>query len=344
MPIPLTPLRAWAVEVLRSTGLDAGSAEETADVLLYAERRGLATHGLIRLRVYVQRLRAGGIATDATPTILAELGGLVLVDARDAIGAATGRFAADLAVQRARGHGLALVIARDANHFGAAGYYSNLIADAGLFALVACNTDSAMCPPGGGAGVLGTNPIALAPPVPRAQRPQLDMATTEVALGKLLVAERDGRAIPEGWAVDAAGRPTTDAREGVAGALLPASGPKGFGLAFMVDALLALGGARPSPAVGRMYGDPAEPQRLGIAMLAIRADALVAAEDYQASIRDLVAEVRAAGLGAPALFPGEPEVRHENAAGEAVDLPDTALDDLRLLGAEAGVPFPDEAP
>ncbi|GAA1136123.1 Ldh family oxidoreductase [Nocardioides aquiterrae] len=340
---PAGALVDWTTQVLVRTGLGTEEAATVADSLVFADLRGVSTHGVLRLPTYVERLRAGGINVSSRLSVVSDAGALVVVDADAGPGASTGATAADLAVARARVYGIGCVIARNANHFGASAYFTNRIADAGMVGIAACNTEPVMCAPFGGAPVLGTNPIAVAVPAPYERRPQLDMATTVTSQGRLIMAQRAGEDIPLGWAVDGDGRATTSAAAGLDGALLPVGGPKGFGLAFAVDALLAVGGAGTSPDVLALSGDPATPQRLGHLFIAVRADVVAPLDDYRARIDALVAAVHASGgeLDVPApLVPGEPEVRREQAAGRRVELTAAVLSDLQRVADAVDVPLP----
>ncbi|HEX4400024.1 MAG TPA: Ldh family oxidoreductase [Galbitalea sp.] len=335
MLIETDDLRRWACDVFVAVGLSLRDAETTVDNLIFAERRGVRTHGFMRLPIYVERILGGGIDPHAETRIERDLGALAILDAGNGIGAVSGRDATQLAIERASRYGIGCAIVSRANHFGAAAYYANLMADAGLFGIAVCNTDKAMGPPFGGRPVLGTNPVAMAVPLPAPERPQLDMATSEASFGKVLLAVQDKREIPLGWAVDSRGRPTTSATDAVEGALLPTGGPKGFGLAFMIDALVALSGASVSPEAMPMYGDRSQPQKLGLAFIAIRADAAVSPDDYAAAIRGLVSAVHASGpgpTGVDALAPGEPELAKQASAGSAIKLSDELRDDLRRIG------------
>lgn len=342
MKIPLSTAQDWACRVLVSVGLPVADAEIVAANLLFAESRGIGGHGLLRLPTYVERIRAGGINRAASLRISTDFGALVIVDADCGPGAAIGVRATDLAIERGQAHGIGCVIARDANHFGVAAFFASRIADAGLVGLAACNTESVMCAPGGGKPILGTNPLAIALPLPYNQRPQLDMATTTVSQGKLLQAAQQSEPIPLGWAVDESGKPTTSPIAGLDGALLPAGGPKGFGLAFAIDALLALGGAKMSPDASPLNGDPAAPQLVGQLFIAIRADGAASLDEYCGKIAELVDAIHASGLGdvAPPLAPGEPELSHERLAAGQVELPDGLVEVLTSLAAETKVPMP----
>lgn len=335
--------RDWVCAVLVRAGLREPDAACVADSLVFAELRGVITHGLVRLETYVRRIRRGGINAHAQLETVADLGGLVVLDADHGPGAASACFATDLVIARAREHGVACVVARNASHFGASAFYSNRMADAGLAGLVMCNTEPVMCAPSGGRPVLGTNPIAFTVPVDRERRPQLDMATTAVSQGKLILAEQADGSIPLGWAVDDRGLPTISAADGLHGALLPSGGPKGFGLAFMVDALLALGGAAMSPAVSALHGDDGAHQGAGHVFLALRADAALPAADYAQRIDELVNAVHDSGLPNVAdkpMIPGEPELRHARAHHGRIALSATQLHVLRRLGASVDLPLP----
>ena len=345
--VPLDAVEDWARQVLVRAGLDDHDARLVAANLAFAEARGVASHGMLRLKTYVSRVRAGGINRAATVRVAADLGALLVLDADDGPGASTASHAADLAIARGREHGIACVVARNANHFGAAAFFVNRIADAGLVGIAACNTESVMCAPAGGRPVLGTNPLAVAVPLPYDARPQLDMATSTASQGKLIAAAQRGGEIPLGWAVDAAGRPTTSPREGLQGALLPSGGPKGFGLAFAIDALVALSGANVSHAVSALDGDPGAPQRLGHVLLAIRADAAAPLDDYRDRIAGLVDTIHASGIDSatPApLAPGEPELQHEQHAAGQLALPQPLLEALAGIAAESGIPLPAASP
>lgn len=331
----------WGVSILMRAGLRAEAAGAICANLAYAERKGLRTHGFVRLAIYLDRIDAGGIACDARPEVVRNGGATAVVDCHDGPGAVGGMFAAELACRLAGEHGAGFVAARNANHFGAAGHYAGLIADAGMVALVACNTDAVMAPPGGGRRVLGTNPIAIAVPGDAEVRPLLDMATSGVAYGKLIVAAEEGGEIPLDWAVDAAGEPTSDPRAGLDGALLPAAGPKGFGLAYLIDLLAAMGGARVSPDVAPLYGGAEQPQGLGFAMLAIDPEALEGAL-FADRVRRLAEAVRDAGrIGGPApMIPGEPEARFAAEHAGRASLQPATRRTLAELGDRYGVPFP----
>lgn len=343
--VPIRAVQDWAAEALGRAGLSEPDAEVTAASLAFADARGVHTHGFMRLSTYVKRARAGGINGAGRPRIASDLGALVIVDADHVAGASSGIYGTDLAIERGHRHGIGCVAVRNANHFGVASFYSNRIADAGLVSIVACNTDKVMCPPLGGRAVLGTNPLAVTVPLPPKSRPQLDMATTQVSQGRLIVAARDGETIPIGWAVDADGLPTTSAAAGLQGALLPAGGPKGFGLSFAIDALVALSGALTSYEVGALYGDPSEPQRLGQLFMAIRADAGIPLHEYRQRISSLVDAIHASGPTSgehPPVAPGEPELMREHQNNGRLSLTGMLIESFVEVAAATGLTLPED--
>jgi LDH2 family malate/lactate/ureidoglycolate dehydrogenase len=316
-----------------------------AESLIFAEQRGVPTHGLIRLGIYLERIVAGGINSRATIRVVQESGATAMVDADNAIGAAAAIFASEVCSKKASKYGCSMVVVSNGNHFGAAGFYVRKISSKGLIGVVACNSDAVMAPPGGGSAVLGSNPLAIALPRTRSgTEALLDMATSEVTVGRLIVAQQRGDPIPPGWAVDRLGRSTTDPTEGLEGALLPAAGNKGFGLAFMIDILATLGGAALSSVAGPLYGPREAPQRLGFFFMGIDPDHFLGGEAVETAIENLRSHVRGArgknhALGCP-MIPGEPEQFSEETVGPTLEFGDPLWDELSRLSEQWGVPLP----
>jgi LDH2 family malate/lactate/ureidoglycolate dehydrogenase len=338
-------MRAWCVDLLVAAGLEEAAAQVAVENLVYAERRGFASHGFLRLPTYVDRLRAGGISGHPRIDVVSDQPVIAIVDAGGAIGAQSAVLCTDLAIAKAREWGVGVVIARNASHFGAAGFYTDRMAAAGFVGIAVCNTDAVMCAPFGGRAVLGTNPLSIAVPLAGGTGPQLDMATSQVAHGKIIAARDRGERIPSGWAVDANGVPTSDPAEGLVGALLPSGGPKGFGLAFMVDCLVAIGGARASNEVSALYGDPAAAQELGHVFIAIAVDHVQSKAEYASRILGLTAAVHDSvtpGSSRPPMVPGEPErQRLDTSTTWTVDA--TTHRQFTALSQELGVPVPQPA-
>ena len=305
----------------------------------------MTTHGLVRLGIYLERIAAGGINSKATIRVVQESGATAMVDADNAIGAPAAIFAAEVCSTKAKKYGCSMVVVSNGNHFGSAGFYVRNISSKGLIGVVGCNSDAFMAPPGGGSAVLGSNPLAIGLPRTRSgTEALLDMATSEATVGKLIVAQQRGDSIPPGWAVDRLGRSTTDPTEGLKGALLPAAGTKGFGLAFMIDILATLGGADLSSVAGQLYGPREAPQRLGFFFIVIDPDHFLGGVALETAIENLRSHVKGArdkdhALGCP-MIPGEPEQRSEKTVGQTLEFGDPLWNQLSKLSEQWGVPLP----
>ena len=347
-PIRPEELGDWTERILRAAGASAAAAAATAHSLVDANLRGLDSHGVVFLNFYLPRLRAGTTRGDAEPELLVDLPALALVDGHDGLGGYVASFAMELCCEKALAAGAAVVAVRNSTHFGAASCYADQAAERGCVGIALTNSDPGMGPLGALAPVLGTNPIAIAaPPADSGPRPSLDIATSVVAQGKIILAQRAGEPIPGDWAVGNDGAPTTDPEAALAGSVLPMAGHKGFALAFMIDVLTGcLSGALTSP---RIPGDPAapEPQGTGHLMLAIHMPAIAEEGAYRESLGRLIDHVHhapRADWAEPFLIPGELEdrARSERSTG-GIPLTASTRSLLRDLGEEYGVPFPSSA-
>jgi LDH2 family malate/lactate/ureidoglycolate dehydrogenase len=342
-------LGAWAIDVAEAVGWSRVDAEEIVGNLLWADRRGIASHGLVRLPVYVQRAQAGGIDPRAVPEVSERTPGVALVDGRHAAGQVSAAAAVHEAAERARRLGIGAAWVRNGNHFGAAGYYGECLARDGFAGYVMCSTDAVMSPPGGTRATVGTNPICLfAPPAaPDQPVPMVDMATSAVAYGKVIVASRQGTRIPLGWGVDAKGRDTDDPRAVLdGGTILGVGGYKGFGLSFMIDVIGgAVGGASTGPRIGAYLGDAATPQRLSHVIIAAAVGTIDPDGAYAARLATLAEDVHAnprspVAAGNP-MIPGEPEWRASRRDPAGVTVDDRTAADLEELGRTLGcAPMP----
>ena len=343
---PEGDLLGFGGAVLARHAVPAAAAAAVLDSLVEADRRGVHTHGLLRLPAYCAQLRAGEIVADAQPELLREEGPTALVDGKLGFGAASGVFAMRDAIRRAREHGVGVTAVRGGMHFGSAAHYSLIAAREGLIGLAACSTPAAMAPWGAAESRLGNNPVSVA-----AAGFALDIALSTVSRGQVKLAELGGRPIPAGWALDRDGRPTTDAAAALAGALTPVGGHKGSGLAMAVELLTAaLAGAEISPLLantgltGGGSGDYAGRGGAGFLMLALDPERFAGSELFVSRAGELFAELKASRL-APGfdelLIPGELEHRSElRARKHGVPLPAPTVEALEALAVDEGIPFP----
>lgn len=333
----------WAAQVFHRLGYTAGDADYLADTLIEANLRGVDSHGLIRLPIYSRRIEAGLVNPSATPLVTRDRG-LARIDAAGAPGQLAARAGVDEAERAAREHGVGCVAIHGSTHFGAAGYYARALAERGLIALVASNSEPIVVPFGGREPLFGTNPIAFAAPSGDGVF-CFDMATSVVAMGKVLNAQASGRSIPSDWGVDEHGEPTTDPARVVAAQHF--GGPKGYAIAFMIEILAGvLSGAAVTSGLGNMYNDFDRRQETGHFMLALDIAGLLPLADFTTRLDGLTEEAHAipgAGEGG-VLVPGEPEERiRRQRLAEGLALPGDVIAELTELGARLDVPFPSGA-
>ncbi|MDH3414196.1 MAG: Ldh family oxidoreductase [Gammaproteobacteria bacterium] len=321
-----------AMRVLEKHGVGEDVAEHVADVLVDADARGVVTHGLTRLPAYVARIRAGLLDPGARPVVVADNGALLLLDAGNGFGAVAGCDAADLAADRAARHGCAWVTVRNGNHLSMLGYYARRLAGRGFAALAMTNAGPSMAAWGGTRPVVGTNPLAMA--VPGEGPPVvLDMAATMVARGKIRRAQAEGKAIPEGWAFDARGNPTTDADEAMSGTLAPVGGHKGYALSVMIDLMTGVLGAGSFASQVRTATDRSGPSGVCFTLIAADIGKLPDAGDYLDRLKAFRTDVEASGDGTEAIhLPGDIENARANAAErDGIELPEDVLKALEAL-------------
>lgn len=311
-------LLTFTSDVLSRVGVRAGDAAVTAAVLVAADVRGIASHGVARLDYYVTMIEGGFIDPGAEPRIVRQSATTALLDGENGLGQPASVRAMTLALEKAALHDVGVVTVRGSNHYGIAGYYAMMALEREMIGMSLTNTHPIVVPTGGSRRAFGTNPIAVAVPAAGAQPFVLDMATSTVPYGKIEVAARRGEHLAQGWAVDGSGRMTTDTEAALAGALLPLGGPaitsgyKGYGLAMAIEMLAAvLPGATYGPLVTAMW-QPAGASDLGHFFMAINVAAFGDVPAFKVRAGDLLQRVKAGPLaeGAPEiLVAGEKEQR-----------------------------------
>jgi LDH2 family malate/lactate/ureidoglycolate dehydrogenase len=329
-------MRAEVLETLvtglfERAGIPAPEARAVAESLVAADMEGVPSHGVMLVPLYLERLRAGSISKGTRAQVVHDGGGAVVLDAGHMLGQLSARQSAALAAERAKRHGLASVAVRNGFHFGTAGYWARLIAAEGLVGIALSNTRPLMPAPGGAERVTGNNPIALAFPSP-GEALVVDMAMSATAMGRIRLAEAAGKPIPEGWATDAEGRPTTDAAAAIKGMLLPAAGPKGFGLAVAIDLLCGgLSGGAIAEDVRPLYGDPAEPYGCAHFFLAID-PAAFGISDFAERVSRMQQRIRGAkrAAGNDTIYaPGDLERARRAANGTECPVPAQVIEQLK---------------
>lgn len=332
-------LRLFVRDLFVKSGFSASDAAITADLLVWAELRGHASHGVLRIPTYLAWAKKGMIDPAAKPEIVLRKGAVVRLNAHRAIGPTALMQASDLAVETARAHAVAWVLVQDHSHAGAIGYYARRIADAGMLGLVMTASRPLMAYHGTRGAALSTNPIAIATPGGFV----LDMSTSAISKGKISAALASGKPLPAGAAVDAEGRPTTD--PAAAETLLPLGGAKGSGLSLMIECMTSV--ALANPLISSALTDAKEAKDFRQNGLVVAMDLGVLGDEgkFEADAKRLAealkAQPRAAGFD-EVLMPGERgdrEMKRREDAGIPVAL--KTWKELLPLAATLGVAPPD---
>ncbi|MGH3505304.1 MAG: Ldh family oxidoreductase [Nocardioidaceae bacterium] len=342
--VPAEWLLTSVRKIFSSLGLSEPAARSVATALVDADLRGVSSHGSMLVPMYVDRIQAGSVSLAESADVLVDRAAIGVLDGRGALGQLTSDQAMSMAIEKAKRHGIGAVAVRHAFHFGCASRYAEQAAAAGCIGIAAANTRPLMPAPGGARPVVGNNPIAFAAPREDAEPIVLDMALSEAALGKIRLAESDGRTIPVTWATDKDGGPTTDPTAALAGMLLPAAGHKGFGLALAVDILTGvLSGGAFGGAVRGLYADVSVPNDCAHFFLALH-PAAFGVEDLPERVSRLAREVHCSPT-APGtdrvLVPGQPESeRHKKALEQGVTVQSSVLAGVWRVAEEIGAELP----
>lgn len=319
--VPASVLADFSAALLAAAGVPERDARITADALVAADLDGIPSHGVMLLPMYLSRLADKSVQARATPVVGMDIGALVNVDADHCLGQVSSTYAVGLAVERARQHGIGMVAVRHGFHFGAAAYWVRQVCAEGMIGIAMCNTRPLMPAPGGAERVVGNNPLAIGFPAEPGEPVVVDMAMSATAMGKIRIAQARGVPIPEGWATDDKGRDTTSAADAIAGMLLPAAGPKGFGLAVAIDLLCgAVSGGAMGGQVTPLYAKTGEHYDCSHTFMAIDAGRLDGSAARRTS--DFATTIRAskAASGTTRVYaPGDLEAeRRRNANGHCL--------------------------
>ncbi|MDR2375277.1 MAG: Ldh family oxidoreductase [Treponema sp.] len=342
--------------VFTGLGLPRQEAEDSAKILVSADARGIRSHGVARIKRYVDGIRAGHIRGGIRPTVLRETPVSLVLDAEGGMGLSLSKQSMEKVIDMAAGHGIGLCSIRNSNHFGIAGYYAEIAARRDMIGIAMTNTAALGVPTFAREAMFGTNPIAFAVPGMGKDLFSLDMATTTVTRGKIEVAAREGKPIPPGWAVGPDGLATVDAARLLedmlykrGGGLLPLGGEgsagagyKGYGLAVMVDILCAVSS-------GGVFGGAVMDSEMTSArvchfFMALRIDLFRDPEDFKRDISRMLGELRSLKPAEGArrvyyagLLEQEAQARCEH---EGVPLTDEVWKTLSETAAALGVPVP----
>jgi L-2-hydroxycarboxylate dehydrogenase (NAD+) len=344
--------------VFLSYELSETDASVCADNLVMSDLRGIPSHGVARLKRYVDGMDSGIIFPLNKPEIAKEAPSNATVEGNAGLGQVVGNFSTKIAIEKAQKTGMGIVAVRNSNHFGIAGYYAKMILDAGMLGISLTNSAPLVVPTFGIEMLVGTNPISLAAPAGKNRPFFLDMATSVVPRGKLEVYNRDEKPLPEGWAVDSTGQVTTDASEVLnnmtnraGGGILPLggdgelfSGYKGYGMAMIVDILSGVlsGGAYANIVNSKKDGKPA-PANVSHFFMALKIENFVDIKTFKASMDDFIDRIKESQKadGQNRIFiHGEKEFEnYDQHKQSGIPLQDKVYQTLKAIGEQRKVDF-----
>jgi LDH2 family malate/lactate/ureidoglycolate dehydrogenase len=327
-----------------TAGASDGDAATAAHILVRTDMRGVHSHGVQTLPIHVRNLQDGGTRSPAAPKTLRETAVTAVIDGQAGMGMVIAKHAIEMAIDKARSAGMGVVLVRNSNHFGAAGHYALTAAEAGYIGLATSNASPIMAAAGSKRKVVSNAPFAYA--IPGVQWPMaLDIAMSATAGMKVRLAAERGEPIPEGWVIDAGGRPTTDPADYArGGALAPLGGHKGYGLALLTEVLAgALSGAGMTSAIVPWLVNTATPTDAGHAFMVLDIECFIDRATFSARMEHLIAEIHAAEP-APGvervLVPGELEHHNERRAlAHGVDLEDVIVAHLERVARDLELPL-----
>lgn len=341
--VPEAALTRFCAACLEAVGVPAADAAPAAANLVEADLRGVESHGVVRLPIYVQRLAAGAMNPRPSIRALRETPTSLVIDGDNGMGQVIGAETMRLAINKAKQGMCVFASVRNSNHYGAAAYYAEMAVPHGMIGFsYTIGGINHMVPWGGADAMLGNNPFAVALPAGEEGPIVLDMACSVAARGKIIVAAKEGRPIPADWAVGPDGQPTTDAARALEGFVQPVGGPKGYALTLVIGLLSTmLSGAGFGTEVTHMYDDLERPQNIGHLMGVLPIDLFEDLATYRARMDKAVREVRGVrpAPGVDRIFlPGEREriaMAHRRAHGVPVGT--SVFAELNELGARYGL-------
>jgi LDH2 family malate/lactate/ureidoglycolate dehydrogenase len=334
-------LNEFATAVYAGAGMPEADARLLADTLVQSDLWGHQSHGVLRLGWYLERLRNKVMNPVTQPEFVVDAGAMAVIDGHDGVGHVLTMLATREAVKRAKQHGIAAVGVRMSNHFGTCMYYTRIGALEGCVMLLTTNGGPAMAPWGGRKKIIGTNPWSVATPAGKHPPFLMDMANTGVARGKIYLAHNKRQPIPEGWAIDKDGAPTTDPQAAIEGIVLPMAGHKGYAIAMMVDVLSGvLTGSGFLSDVHSPY-KTAEKSNCGHFMIAVNIEALQPLAQFNARMEQYIAELKSVPLAKghdEVFYPGEIEANNDIAnRRDGLLLPADTLENLASIARDSGL-------
>jgi LDH2 family malate/lactate/ureidoglycolate dehydrogenase len=338
-------LKTFCRQAYMKVGVPPEEAEIVAGLLVRSDLRGMETHGVTRLPIYVQRLQKGYVRKEASISVVKEKGPTAFLDAHGSMGHVAAFRGMEKAMEKAEQHGLGLVSVKDSGHFGVAGLFPMMALKKDFIGYIVSNSAPMMFPWGGRERIIGNNPLAYALPAGHYQPIVLDFSLSVVSSGKLILCRKKGEKIPLGWAFDKNGLPTDDPYEGYegGGSLAPVGGHKGYGLVLAHEMLTAvLTGGKWTKVIKSLY----EEDQSGIqgtchSFLALDPDCFIGRNEFKKNMDAYIKSIKESAKSPGTeeiLVPGEPEYRTEvRFLKEGIPLSSSTLKELTSLGVSLGI-------
>ncbi len=328
--LTLEEISTLAKEALIDSGASAGAASSLAAAVTAAERDGIRSHGLIYVPIYCEHLKCGKVNAAAEPAVLSQDGSAIVIDADCGFAHPAIDIGFDKLRPLAKALGCAALTVRNSYNCGVLGYHVERLAEEGLVAIGFTNAPASIAPAGGQKPVVGTNPFALAVPGDSGGAAfVLDQSASVVAKSEIMTRSREGRAIPEGWALDADGQPTTDPEQALKGSMAPSGGYKGFGIGLLVEVMAAaLSGATLGIYASPFSGTEGGPPRTGQCFLALSPDAF-SSDAFDDRIHALTQAITTQG---EARLPGSRRLGHrQRSESDGVSVDQSLVDRIQSI-------------
>jgi LDH2 family malate/lactate/ureidoglycolate dehydrogenase len=344
---PADRLRAWTQEIIQKVGVSREDATLLSDSLIEANLRGVDTHGITRmLCVYVERIQKGVMSAKSNLVVVRDKASTALIDCHNSIGQVGATLAMRTAIDKAAKTGVAFSAVRHSNHYGMAAYWAMMALPQGMIGFSSTNAPAAMAPTGGCTAMLGTNPIVIAIPAGRELPVVLDMATTMVARGRIVLHAKQDKPLEPGWALDERGVSTTDPHTALTGLLAPIGGYKGYGIALAIDFICGIltGSNYGTHFPGFLADNMIDPTDVGSVFAAVNVESFMDLPEFTAVVDKAIREIKisARAEGTERIYiPGEIEFETKaKRLAHGIPIPDQVVKDFIALGQELGVPFP----
>lgn len=344
---PADSLRVWTQAIFQKVGVGHDDALILTDSLIEANLRGVDTHGITRmLCVYVERIRKGVMSAKSNLVVVREKASTALIDCHNSIGQVGAAFAMRMAIDKARQTGAAFTAVTHSNHYGTAAYWAMMALPQGMIGFSSTNAPAAVAPTGGRTAMFGTNPFAIAIPAGRELPVVLDLATTVVARGRIVLHAKQDKPLEPGWAFDDRGIPTTDPHAAMKGLIAPIGGYKGYGISLAVDFLCGLltGSNYGTHFPGFLADNMVDPTDVGSIFAAVNVDSFMDLPEFTVAVDQALREIKDSppAEGVERIYvPGEIEFEMKaKRLAQGIPIPEPVVRDFIALGRELDVPFP----